>query len=1380
MSLRILFGGIVCALSVVHLSAVTFSDEQCSAEVLPGFDSFELTWNEVPSAVSYRVYRTIDSETELMGETSELVYLVSDYALADVTVQVKWVSGDDLETDYCSIVIPKYELIYAEYFVDVDPGQGEGIEVPVEEGQSSSLEFSFDVGADVDEGMASIHFRYQDNRGLWTSEFVARIMGTQKLVGENYSLVYYSKTAGDWVPVESTVSQGDDVSFEFSSGAEGMQKPAFMLQSDEGHLSFPETVIYLSEKQAAVDGNATLAYRVEGNGEESSGVQNQVSLSADVEVLVAPEVSEGIDYEVLLELLGSNGVNAWPARFSIDVDENLPPEADPGKDLVVYEYDGDNRKTVTLDGSASSDPESEVALYLWEWDGGSVEGEIVQIDLALGTTSIRLTVSDEFGVTASDDILVEVVDLDFDDDGLQDSFEMYIADSDPDDGIVGIADVDGDGNFDGDEYTNLEEQTNLSDPTVVTVIELKKTPVLRVTIDSDGSLKFVTIFEDKGHYRLLTGQLGVDVSQWDLLAEGDYDSEVLDYYTNVPKDDSFFAMAVEETPDSFQENIDDEELPVEVFQVEATGLPLFPEANTEYDLKLDQVEGWPGQSRINGEYELVLVPLIGDDSVDFEYSIDPPFVNLVEGVSVSKIKIQTSGSLYNVGIVLKPAIASISSFNRTASINEETFLVIGDITLPVDSSKYIADSYDIWYYPAEEIVSVSGAFGEYPFHNDLHWGFDLGSRIGEVYAANRGIVVGTVDPNGSANGSVLIDHGNGYFSKYLHVIPGVSYGAIVNENTQIATLNPKGSPKHLHFELWKSGRSGLLVSRSSTHPRAGENPINFLARDFNWKHRIHGYAKHPWRESYRKPKEGWVKGIYFSKYKPLFAESFPVDDYSNFDKVDAGSPSYVIVNAMEYRGGNRLAMQKVAFFSTDSDGVESKQVLEFLDKNQVESMGLEGTDGTMGVTNVDFEFYIDKNGKEKKKYIDPYRYWFEWDLPLQEPMLGPRSFEVLAKANLDDSGVSKPNKLTLGPEIEEGFQKLYLKPIDGLNTGEIVLNLICFNGPYPESQKTGFLEDEYVFEVLFENDVVGISRKVLLKDMNGGSWKEVEDFSLNASIDFHEETYVIGVLIEDLLVTAPAEDELILKVRSKRIPSIGHEVRIPIESNTNDLILTDASIDWQLVADSKTVNGQGDPIGLLNDPKGVLTFEDFQNGPSGLPLATSINTRFGSFITDALYINWASSGNTFDFNVRGTVYISSYLSEYGPTDNFVSAEGELELVNNSGGDRDILVTVESYLNNLFYSVGNPWPINTVSFFENNYNEKRPHAVATVSTPGGAFHRFDLTNKAPPTPETYRVSKLKNGETLRIDLSHVGMNYSTRTGTFFNIKVEMLDPVTVEE
>jgi len=1357
-ALRILCLGALYAPSVVPSGAATYSDEHCVAHLSPALGSFVLRWDEVPTeapdAVLYRVYRTVGSETELVGETSGLTYYVSDYASADVTIQVKWVDEAEVETDYCSIAIPRYELLYAEYFVGSDPGPGNGVEIPLESDGTEALELSFDVGAVANEGMTSVYTRYHDSRDHWSIDLVARIMVTPRLVGENYSLMVYSETAGDWVPVESIVGEGDQLSFGHLSGVEGIQKPTFMLQSDEGHFSFPETLIYLSEKQAEVDGAATLDYRVSGNGNTSVGSVSGLRVEDGLEALLSPNSPVGEDYAVSLEMTTRNGFVVWPLTFPIDVVLNEQLVASAGGNRVVYEYDGDNRALVKLDASESTDLGGAITKYLWEWGNESVEGESVQLDLPLGVTMVRLTVFDESQLGASDEISVEVVDLDSDDDGLQDSFERYIADSDPNDSIRVIEDVRPKGDFDGDGYRNIREQSNLTDPTIITIPSENEPemPRLRITRNPDGSLRFEAILLDKGHFRLLSGELGVDVALWELLAEGDFENELFEHSRQESEKASFFSLSVEGEPEPvFEGIIDDEEGPVEVFQIESSGLPWNLSPDTEYDLTLSQVEGTPGQARINGEYAFRLIDLLDGEPVAFDYSIDPTFVNFVDGIAASKIRIQTDASLYNVGVVLEQAIVNVSSVGAQA----EGKGIFWNLQVDTDGlplvSEYQAASAQVWNYPSKITYPISGTFAEYPGHKSLHWGVDLAMlKDSYVYPANKGIVVFA----GGTIGSVLIDHGNGYLSKYLHVNPIVKYGAIVDVNTAIATVKTS-SPVHLHFELWEASPTLRPKARTSSLPGSGENPLNPLAAEgLSWSN---GTSRgDPWRA--KSESGSRIQGIYLSSLAPAYGDQRSNASFTGSFTEESES-AYLVVSAVEQQSGFVLGMREVRFSEEDADGQTVEKELGFFSKSQVEALGLPSAT-TAGVTSTS-----DRSER--------YRYWFKWDLSAEEQMSGPREFSVRA---VDNQGEGEERNFYLGPQFQDVPDKAYVHlSTEELVESEFSLELASINGPYPKSQKVGFFEDVYSFGVAFKSEIEGgPERKVFLKNMASGSpdWVKASEFELTPTPGLEYESHRIGVKIEDHLgVGVPAEDLMLVGVRSKKIPNIGHEIEIPIIATGKGLVLREGFLDWNLITDGRKANAEGVLVGDLRDQDGTLTADDFNSVESdSRTLATAVGVRMGN----SLNVSWDATDDSFDLNVLGNVDLSSGLSEFGPTSNFIKAKSDLYFSNNSGGVRDVEITMESYLDNIFYTEGNPWPLSTQTFPTNDYNGDSPLAFINILSVDRDYAEiFDLEDDV--QPQTTRIPGLQPGQGFLIKFLHVGMNYNTRTRTTLKINVKLVAP-----
>ena len=100
---------------------------------------------------------------------------------------------------------------------------------------------------------------------------------------------------------------------------------------------------------------------------------------------------------------------------------NQAPTADAGADQTGA-YAVEEGSTVTLDGSASSDPDDGIASYLWEQTGGGTTVTLSDpkaakptfvtpiVDVTAITLNFRLTVTDNGGLQATDPVAVEVYD----------------------------------------------------------------------------------------------------------------------------------------------------------------------------------------------------------------------------------------------------------------------------------------------------------------------------------------------------------------------------------------------------------------------------------------------------------------------------------------------------------------------------------------------------------------------------------------------------------------------------------------------------------------------------------------------------------------------------------------------------------------------------------------------------------------------------------------------------------------------------------------------------------------------------------------------------------------------------------------------------------
>lgn len=88
---------------------------------------------------------------------------------------------------------------------------------------------------------------------------------------------------------------------------------------------------------------------------------------------------------------------------------NTPPIANAGIDQTFMDTDNNGYESVSLDGSASSDPDGTVTIYTWSEAGNEIaSGVQPMVDIATGVHDILLTITDSDGATATDSVTIIV------------------------------------------------------------------------------------------------------------------------------------------------------------------------------------------------------------------------------------------------------------------------------------------------------------------------------------------------------------------------------------------------------------------------------------------------------------------------------------------------------------------------------------------------------------------------------------------------------------------------------------------------------------------------------------------------------------------------------------------------------------------------------------------------------------------------------------------------------------------------------------------------------------------------------------------------------------------------------------------------------------
>ncbi len=85
------------------------------------------------------------------------------------------------------------------------------------------------------------------------------------------------------------------------------------------------------------------------------------------------------------------------------------PIANAGTDQAVEDSDGNGSEPVTLDGTASTDPNGYIVSWIWTEDGNTIaSGQIVDVIFDVGEHTVTLTVTDDDDLTDTDNVVITV------------------------------------------------------------------------------------------------------------------------------------------------------------------------------------------------------------------------------------------------------------------------------------------------------------------------------------------------------------------------------------------------------------------------------------------------------------------------------------------------------------------------------------------------------------------------------------------------------------------------------------------------------------------------------------------------------------------------------------------------------------------------------------------------------------------------------------------------------------------------------------------------------------------------------------------------------------------------------------------------------------
>lgn len=231
-------------------------------------------------------------------------------------------------------------------------------------------------------------------------------------------------------PANGTVSN-NSTSVTYTPNANCNGSDSFTYTATDGN--FPSNEVAVTVTVTAVNDSPAANDDTASTNEDTAATVNVLANDSDVDndTLIVESVTQGsmgsvvknedntVTYTPNANLNGTDtftytssdgrgGTDSATVTITVNP-VNDPPVANAGPDQTVTDSDNSGSENVTLDGSASSDPEDSIVSYEWK-EGENVIGNTATItpDLAVGVHAITLTVTDNGGATGTDDMTVTV------------------------------------------------------------------------------------------------------------------------------------------------------------------------------------------------------------------------------------------------------------------------------------------------------------------------------------------------------------------------------------------------------------------------------------------------------------------------------------------------------------------------------------------------------------------------------------------------------------------------------------------------------------------------------------------------------------------------------------------------------------------------------------------------------------------------------------------------------------------------------------------------------------------------------------------------------------------------------------------------------------
>ncbi|MBI3879198.1 MAG: M23 family metallopeptidase, partial [Verrucomicrobia bacterium] len=412
--------------------------------------------------------------------------------------------------------------------------------------------------------------------------------------------------------------------------------------------------------------------------------------------------------------------------------------------------------------------------------------------------------------------------------------------------------------------------------------------------------------------------------------------------------------------------------------------------------------------------------------------VTPAQISFVQGACRTTVQVTASTSLtgYVVAVTLAGASAapqSLAKAKAAPAAASSTFTLVAGFLFP-NSPLVAADAFAValaevrayvatlgWTSPLApgELPKVTGTFGEWRGHRDAagvsnanyHAGLDLVATGGTpVFAAREGMVT-TIKRAKGVGRYINLDHGDGWYSRYLHltdadpsptlpfyVSRGALLGHVVKKTEMINSGDVQTWSEHFHFELRYAGPGA--AGNTQPQPGIGRDPL---------REPVGSIGMFAVQQPPQELSKLWRVGV---------TPSNPADKVYNYKSpvfVEGNTnTAYVVLKIMQRENGSYLSPQTVRF-TPEGPG----PFAEFSTSNTTAITNLLPANSRL--TARGFARYLHGYSYGTYDREEFYRYWFRWDVDgYAAAAIGPRKFTV---DSTDYAGRHNLQTNKWGPEI---------------------------------------------------------------------------------------------------------------------------------------------------------------------------------------------------------------------------------------------------------------------------------------------------------------------------------------------------------------------------